>query len=91
MTNEFEDCGLDGPADDPVKIGAFNRLLRRIGVNHLVPVQEVATTMQKHVEECAKLQARIAGGITVIMWMLGICTAVGTALLIALLTHKYVP
>ena len=86
---EYADCGLDGRAEDSVKIGDFNKLLRRIGVFHLRPIKKASQTMQDHVEECAKLQAQIAGGILVIKWMIGICTTVVVALLIALLSKKF--
>lgn len=80
---DYEDCGIEGRTSDPAHVGQINRMLRRIAVVHLKPLKTAARSMQDHVEECAKLQARIAGGIVVLQWLMGICIAVGTALLIA--------
>ena len=89
MTEDFADCGLNGKDDAPVKTGAFNRMLRRIGVVHLLPMKTAAESMQAHVEECARLQAQIAGGIRVLIWLTGVCTAIGTGVLVFIITHKY--
>ena len=89
MSEDFADCGLEGKADAPVKTAAFNRILRRIGIVHLLPIKHAAETMRDHVEECARLQAQIAGGIRVLLWLTGVCTAIGTGVLIFIITHKY--
>lgn len=73
---DYFDCGLDGRENDPVKIGSFNRLLRVIGKHHLSPLKLAAATMKDHVEECALLQAKIAGGIRVLIWMVTALTSV---------------
>lgn len=81
--DDYAECGLEGAAGASVKIGAFNKILRRIGIYHIEPLKKATITMQSHVEECALLQAQIAGGIRVIMWVLSGLTGVVAAVVIA--------
>lgn len=74
---------MDGDDATPVHVGTLNKLLRRIALNHLLPLNVSTDLMSKHIEECAKLQSKIAGGIFVLQILMGVCIAVGTALLIA--------
>lgn len=87
----YDDCGLDGDDNAPVHAGTLNKLLRRIAVNHLLPLSVASELMQAHIQECAKLQAYIAGGIKVLKVMMGICIAVGTAILITWATKALWP
>ncbi len=84
----YDDCGLDGDESDPVTTGKLNRLLRRIAIAHLEPNETAADLMRAHVQECAESQAKIEGGIVVLKWLMSICIAVGTALLIAWISGK---
>lgn len=83
MIEEFADCGLDGKDDAPVKVGAFNRLLRRVAVVHLVPRKAAEDKMHDHVEACARMQAKMAGGITVLLIMVPVATGIVVGLVLA--------
>ncbi len=83
----YDDCGMDGDDKETVTIGGLNRLMRRIAIVHLQPTETAAEQMRLHVEECAKLQAKIAGGIFVLQWLMGGCITVGIALLVAWLKN----
>lgn len=89
MNEEFADCGLDGDANEPVKVGPFNSLIRLFCRYRLAPVEKIAKTMQAHVEECALKQAKIYIIVRMVGYLMALCATVGTALLITLLTHRF--
>lgn len=89
MTEEFADCSLDGEKDEPVKTGAFNRLIRVFCRYRMEPVEKITKAMQSHVEECALKQAKIYVIVRMVGYLMALCATVGTALLITLLTHRF--
>ena len=66
ITSDGDDCGLDGAADDPVKVGPMNRLIRRINHAHIKPLHEKSANHEQRLETMEKVFIKADGALLVV-------------------------
>jgi len=84
-----QSCGIEGEDNDPIKTRHFNNWVARILRNHVSPMEQdlakLNTELTEHVGQDKIAQAKLQGGITVLVWLVPILAVAVPAVLLFVL------